>query len=57
MSWFLERQFAEASVEFYNVLKTNPKDKVARLLLERAAHYMVHGVPDDWANVDILTEK
>lgn len=57
MRLYYERQFAEASVEFYNVLKSNPKDKVARLLLERAAHYMVYGVPADWANADILTEK
>jgi two-component system sensor histidine kinase ChiS len=51
------KEFPEASVCFNNVLKRNPKDEAARLYLQRAAHYMMNGVPDDWNRVEALTEK
>lgn len=54
---FLQKQFPEASVHFNSVLKHNPGDKAARLYLQRAAHCMVHGVPDDWTGVEVMLEK
>ena len=52
-----DKQFPEASVHFNRVLQHNPKDEAARLYLQRAAHYMVNGVPEDWAGTQILLEK
>jgi two-component system sensor histidine kinase ChiS len=52
-----DKKFAEASVRFDSVLKHNPDDKAARLYLQRAAHFMVHGVPPDWGGVESLPEK
>jgi adenylate cyclase len=54
---FLQKQFPEASVHFNSVLKHNPGDKAARLYLQRAAHCMVHGVPDGWTGVEVMQEK
>ncbi|MBE7555085.1 MAG: response regulator [Anaerolineales bacterium] len=54
---YLQKQFPEASVHFNSVLKHNSEDKVARLYLQRAAHCMVHGVPDDWTGVEVMQEK
>ena len=52
-----ERKFSEASVQFNQVLQENPEDKAARIYLERSAHYMVKGVPEDWTGVEDLTIK
>ena len=52
-----KRQFTEASVEFNRVLSVNPKDKAARIYLERSARHMVHAPPEDWDGVETLTEK
>jgi len=46
------QRFAEASVLFSRVLEQNPDDKAARLYLQRAAHYMVHGAPPEWTHVE-----
>jgi hypothetical protein len=54
---YLQKQFPEASVYFNKVLKHNPEDKTARLYMQRAAHCMVHGVPDDWTGVEVMQEK
>lgn len=54
---YYQKQFPEASVYFNNVLKRNPADKAARLYMQRAAHGMVHGVPDDWTGVEVMQEK
>jgi len=54
---YYERNFSEASVQFNQVLQKNPGDKAARIYLERSAHYMVKGVPEDWTGVEGLTQK
>jgi two-component system sensor histidine kinase ChiS len=48
---YYDRKFSEASVQFSQVLQTNPEDKAARIYLERSAHYMVSGVPEDWGGI------
>lgn len=48
LALFFNKKFAEACVKFNSVLGNNPDDKPAKIYLERAAHYMVHGAPDDW---------
>ena len=52
-----DKQFPEASVYFNKVLKRNPKDEAARLYLQRAAHFMIHGVPKDWSGAEVMLEK
>lgn len=54
---YKNRQFAEASVAFTSVNRANPEDRTAKIYLERAAHYMVHGVPEDWDGVEAMTRK
>ena len=48
---YYDRKFSEASVQFNQLLQTNPEDKAARIYLERSARYMVSGVPDDWHGI------
>ena len=52
---YYERKFSEASVQFNQVLQKNPEDKAARIYLERSAHYMVNGVPDDWTGAEAVS--
>ncbi len=54
---YYDKRFSEASVQFNQVLQINPEDKAARIYLERSAHYMVRGVPEDWTGVEALTKK
>jgi two-component system sensor histidine kinase ChiS len=57
LSLYYDKRFSEASVQFNQVLQGNPEDKAARIYLERSAHYMVQGVPEDWTGVEALTKK
>ncbi len=54
---YYDRNFAEASVQFNQVIQKNPEDKAARIYLKRSATYMVQGVPEDWTGVETLLEK
>lgn len=54
---YYDKQFPEASVYFNKVLQRNSQDVAARLYLQRAAHFMVHGVPEDWTGTEVLQEK
>jgi len=54
---YYDRKFSESSVRFNQVLQSNAQDKAARIYLERCAHYMVKGVPEDWTGVEALTKK
>jgi two-component system, sensor histidine kinase ChiS len=49
---YYKRKFAEASVQFNQVLAKNPEDKAARIYLKRCATYMVQGGPGDWTGVE-----
>jgi two-component system sensor histidine kinase ChiS len=51
---YYDRNFAEASVQFNQVVQKNPEDKAARIYLKRSATYMVQGVPEDWNGVETL---
>jgi len=54
---YQQGQFAEASVQFNQVLKKHKEDKAARLYLNRCAELMVSGVDKDWDGVDDLLVK
>jgi two-component system sensor histidine kinase ChiS len=49
---FYNKNFTNASVNFNEVLKINPKDKAASIFLKRSAHLMIIGVPENWSGVD-----
>ncbi len=51
------KRFSEAGVHFNQVLEQHPSDLAARIYLKRCANYMVNGVPQDWAGVEMLLEK
>lgn len=57
LNHYFAKEFTEASVCFKNVLKTNAKDKTAKLYLERSAQFMVQGVPEDWEGVEAMANK
>jgi len=54
---YFAKDFAEASVCFKNVLKTNVEDKTAQLYLERSAQFIVRGMPEDWESVEAMESK
>ncbi len=49
---YYDLKFAEASVQFNQVLQKHPDDKAARIYLERSATYMIKGVPEGWTGVE-----
>ncbi len=57
LSLYYDKKFARACVKFDEVLRGNPNDKAAQFYLERAAHFMVHGIPANWTGVEVLKEK
>lgn len=57
LSFYQNKKFAEASVQFNRVLEFNPEDKATRLYFERCAQLMVHGVPDNWDGIEIMNGK
>ena len=57
LCYYFAGEFAEAAVMFKNVLKENPTDKTAKLYLERAAQFMVHGVPEGWQGIEAMESK
>lgn len=54
---YFQKDFVEAAGCFKQVLVDNPEDKAAKLYLERSAHYMVQGVPDEWEGVEVMDSK
>jgi hypothetical protein len=57
MQHYFGRQFARAIIAFEAVLKQNPADASARLFLNKAAHYIRHGVPEEWMGVEMMEGK
>jgi two-component system sensor histidine kinase ChiS len=51
---YYNKRFAQASVQFQEILDVYPEDKTTRIILEHSAKFMVQGVPDDWDGVDIV---
>ncbi len=51
---YYQRRFTRASVMFQEVLDIYTEDETARIFLEKSAHYMVHGVPNNWDGVDVV---
>jgi len=57
LDYFFNNQFPKASAAFDKVLTKNPKDKVAKYFVTKAAEYTISGVPKDWEIVNTMKEK
>ncbi len=51
---FLNGQFQEAAAEFGEILKANPGDQPAGMLLRKTERYLQQGAPDDWTGVEVV---
>ncbi|HBE17610.1 MAG TPA: adenylate/guanylate cyclase domain-containing protein [Cyanobacteria bacterium UBA11149] len=55
---YLDRQFRKAWNEFATIVEElDPKDKSAKLQMERSQHFVNNPPPDDWDGVWTMTEK
>ena len=54
---YYDRQFEMAALHFKQILTLNPEDTTARNYLTDAAHFMVHGAPEDWSGVVEMKSK
>jgi len=57
LSYYQQGKFAEASVQFHQVLERHDSDKAARLYLNYCAQLMVGKIPDNWDGVENLLHK
>lgn len=57
MRLYFNKEFAMAAVTFQQIIKQNPGDHTARLLLNRAAHLITKEIGDDWKGVESMTNK
>ena len=57
MDYFFSKEFAEASLVFHNILKTNPEDMVVKMFLDKSAQYIQRGVPENWTGVEVMYVK
>lgn len=57
LHYYFNNQFPKASAIFDKVLTKNPKDKVSKYFMTKAAEYIVSGVPKDWEIVNTMHEK
>ena len=51
------QEFDRAMIYFQNVLAIDESDKAAMLYLQRATHFLTHGVPIGWEGIEALSEK
>lgn len=57
LNQYFNREFADAASIFQKILKLNPEDGPARLLLSKSAGYISTPVPEDWTGVEMMKEK
>ena len=58
VSLYFEREFVAAAEVFKDkVLRRNPRDTAAKILLAKAQHLAETGVPDDWTGVEKMESK
>ena len=57
MRLYFNKEFAMAAVTFQQIVKQNPEDHTARLLLNRSAHLITKEIGADWKGVESMTNK
>ncbi len=51
------RRIAEAHRLFAHILQQNPDDRAVRVILDRCAGYLRHGLPENWNGVETMRDK
>ena len=54
---YRDRAFTDAKACFERVVAVNPLDKTAKLYLERVEWLLEHGVPENWNEAGVFSEK
>jgi len=57
VSCYRDRVLTDAKACFEQVLAVNPLDKTAKLYLERVESLLEHGVPENWNEAGVFSEK
>lgn len=57
MQEYFSKNFEASAVAFRKVLRIIPEDKTTQLYMTRCASYMVVGVPQEWAGVELMEKK
>lgn len=57
VSYYHERALTDAKACFEQVLAVNPLDQTAELYLERVKDLLEHGVPENWSDAWVFSEK
>ena len=54
---YFDKDFIAAAFHFRNVLRANPQDVTAKVFLDRALHYQIEGISDDWDGIERRESK
>ena len=54
---YFQKEFHDASIFFQKVLKIDKDDYTAKLFLTKSSHFIINGIPDDWAGIEKLEDK
>lgn len=54
---FYARDFPDAATAFNKVVKSNHKDEVAQLFLNKSSRFTYEGVAEDWTGVEVMMFK
>ena len=57
VSYYRDRALTDAKACFERVLAVNPLDKTAKLYLERVEWLLEHGIPENWNEAGVFSEK
>jgi len=57
MELYFNKQFAEASLAFKQVLSKHAEDPIAKLFLNKSSQLITSGVPDNWDGIEIMAWK
>ena len=57
MEYYLAQNFEQSAIAFKQIHDQNPADEVVSFFLSRSALYLVNGVPDNWAGVELMQGK
>lgn len=54
---YCQQRFRPAARQFQTIINQLPEDRAAAFYLGRCHYYLEHGIPQNWAGVEILLEK